>query len=724
MSQNAFDRYAHFIQEYIYRKNWVDLREVQIDACQAIMDTDHHLIVASGTSSGKTEAVFFPILSLLHGRPAQSINVLYIGPLKALINDQFQRLDELLEESGIPVWPWHGDIPQSVKRRALKSAEGILQITPESLESLLMWRPSDVARLFSDLQFVIIDEIHALMGTERGLQVMCQLSRLEKIAECTPRRIGLSATLKDYKPAIKLLSSGTHRETQAIGIKTLKRTVSLAVTSYDLPEEPEKVEKVMEDYNHFIYEHCYDSKCLIFANSRAKVEQTISDLKNLAERKGDPDVFYAHHGSISAPLRHEVERALREHDGPTVAAATLTLELGIDIGDLDLIIQLGAPFSCSSFVQRLGRSGRRTGKSRMLFVHLNELNDNDLFDSLPWELLRTIAIIQLYIEERWVEPFELKPKPFSLLAHQTLSTLVSFGELSPPELARRILLLPPFHNRVNQDEYQLLLRHMIVHDYLETMESGGLIVGLKGEALTNHYSFFAVFQDTRGYDVYSKQGKVGSLDRCPLEGEIFVLAGQSWKVDSIDEHTKAIYVSRAKTRRVVDWQGVGGHIHTKIIKKMRQVLEEELAYPYLGPDALKQLDHARQTVRDNNMLNGSVFSHQDGSFTLCPWVGTKDLFSIAALLRNGLRDELHIRDVGGGRHYLNIRTDLSCKEFLEKLKTINVDSQNPDFILPKERTPRIDKYDNLVPNDLLRIAYLENEMNVAGALEILQQLNG
>ena len=197
MSNSAFERYAPFIQEYIYRKRWTDLREVQVEACDAIMDTNKHVIVASGTASGKTEAAFFPILTILEKNPSTSVGAMYIGPLKALINDQFERLNELLDDREIPVWPWHGDISQSTKRKALQVAQGILQITPESLEALLMRHPGDACRLFSDLRFIVIDEIHALMGEDRGLQVLCLIARLEKLTGCRPRRIGLSATLND-----------------------------------------------------------------------------------------------------------------------------------------------------------------------------------------------------------------------------------------------------------------------------------------------------------------------------------------------------------------------------------------------------------------------------------------------------------------------------------------------------------------------------------------------
>ena len=222
-------------------------------------------------------------------------------------------------------------------------------------------------------------------------------------------------------------------------------------------------------------------------------------MKEIARKRQEKDVFFVHHGSVSAALRQEAEAALRDREGPTVAAATLTLELGIDIGDLDSTIQIGAPYSCTSFVQRLGRSGRRSGKSQMMFLELLGPSERNVFEQLPWTLLRAIAIIQLYLEESWVEPFTLKPKPFSLLAHQTLSTLMTYGELSPPELARSVLLLPAFRKTITQEEYRLILRYMIAEDYLQRVENGTIIVGIRGERITNHYSFYAVFQDEQAY---------------------------------------------------------------------------------------------------------------------------------------------------------------------------------------------------------------------------------
>lgn len=722
MSKSAFERYAPFIQEYIYRKKWTDLREVQVEACEAILDTNKHVIIASGTASGKTEAAFFPILTLLDQRPSDSIGIMYIGPLKALINDQFERLKDLLEDRDIPVWPWHGDVSQTTKKKALKTAQGVLQITPESLEALLMRHPGDARRLFSDLRFVVIDEIHALMGEDRGLQVLCLLSRLESLIGCKPRRIGLSATLNDYQPAMDFLSAGSSAGAIAVGIQSHKRTISLCAESFVVPEDEHKATEVIAKYNEFIYANCHTKKCLIFTNSRGNAEKTIADMKNIAKAKQERDVFYVHHGSVSASLRQETEHALRDNEGPTVAAATLTLELGIDIGDLDSTIQLGAPYTCSSFVQRLGRSGRRTGKSQMMFVNLHDEKHKNPFDELPWDLLRSIAIIQLYLEERWVEPFEQKKKPFSLLAHQTLSALMMYGELSPKELARNVLLLPPFKNTISADEYKELLRYMLQKDYIQRMDDGGLIVGLKGEKIANHFSFYAVFQDEEAYHVMAQDGEIGTLTNCPAVDEVFVLAGRSWRVISIDEERKNIYVSQTKSSKIPSWTGTGGDIHTKVVRRMKQVLQESVVYPHLQPNAANLLAQARMFAMETGLLESDILQCGEKSFFIAPWVGTKEIRTIAKLLSCGLKNQLDIYSVASSWYYLQITTGLSPEEFIEKFKELNVPLNDPDVILPKDQTPKVDKYDPMVPESLLRSAFLHNQMKLNDAIEIINNL--
>ena len=722
MSKTAFERYAPFIQQYIYRKRWTDLREVQVEACEAILDSNNHVIIASGTASGKTEAAFFPILTQLAEHPPQSISVMYIGPLKALINDQFNRLSELLSESDIPVWPWHGDVSQTIKMRALREARGILQITPESLEAMLMRHPGDAVRLFNDLRFVVIDEIHALMGTDRGLQVICLLTRLERLINRMPRRIGLSATLNDYAAAIEYLSSGTDRKAVAVGIRAHKRTIGLHVESYRLPENEEQAQSVTDQYNQRLYDVCHKQKCLIFTNSRSSAETAIADMKEIAHERGEPDVFHVHHGSISASMRHETESALKESEGPTVAAATLTLELGIDIGDLDSTIQLGAPHSCSSFVQRLGRSGRRTGKSQMMFLDLHAQTHGCVIEQLPWSLLQSIAIIQLYLEERWVEPFVMKKKPFSLLIHQTLSILMASGEMLPSDLARKVLTLPAFQDRILLEEYRLLLQYLIQEDILLRMDDGGVIVGNKGEKLTNHYSFYAVFQDENGWHVFYRDAEIGTLDNCPKQDEVFTLSGRCWKVADIDEERRNIFAVPAKTRRIISWHGSGGEIHSKVAQRIKKILHENAQYPYLGENAISYLAEARKLSQESGILERGY--HFEGkTVILMPWCGTKILHSIAILLKGLLQEKLQVNQVILGRYHLEIRSGLDGADFISELKKqVHNTSINTEGLLRTLTPAPIDKYDELLPEKLLKRSYVQNELDMEEAIHVLRTL--
>ena len=210
---SAFDRYAPFVQDYIYRNRWENLRAIQVAAADVLFNTDDNLLLTASTASGKTEAAFFPIITLFSEDPPASVGAIYIGPLKALINDQFSRLTDLCAEADIPVWHWHGDVAQSHKSKLLKKPSGILQITPESLEALLLHKHSAIPKLFGDLRFVVIDEVHSLLRGDRGGQTLCLIERLSRLAGVNPRRIGLSATIGDPEATGELLSMGTGRKT-------------------------------------------------------------------------------------------------------------------------------------------------------------------------------------------------------------------------------------------------------------------------------------------------------------------------------------------------------------------------------------------------------------------------------------------------------------------------------------------------------------------------------
>ncbi|MDR2663874.1 MAG: DEAD/DEAH box helicase, partial [Treponema sp.] len=520
---DPYSRLAPFIREYVYGERWSALRAIQEEAIREVFDRRGHLLIAAGTASGKTEAAFFPVLSALAAarRRGPGPLVLYISPLKALINDQARRLEKILapgkepgREADIAVWRWHGDIPGNHKSRFLADPSGVLLITPESLESLLLRHQRKLKTLFAGLRFTVIDEVHAFMGSDRGSQLLCQLARIEEAVRVaaaadaagpdtagTVRRIGLSATLGDYDGARRWLSRGTALSAALIRDETPGRKLSIAL---DCGKDGAELYRSL-------YDQCRNKRAVVFTNSRLEAEECAASLASLGRSLGEPGVFRVHHGSISAALRDEAEEELKSGEGPGVTCATATLELGIDIGGLDRIIQLGPPWSVSAFVQRLGRSGRRSGRAEIFFSLRDEIPQGP---GLPWDLLRTAAVIQLYLEEKWIEPPEEKPLPYSLLVHQILGILASMGEQGPEELARRVLALPPFE-QIGSGDFRLLAGWLRNCGMIQKTPEGRLILGLEGEGIVNRHSFYSVFPGEETFRVILEGREIGTVNFAP-----------------------------------------------------------------------------------------------------------------------------------------------------------------------------------------------------------------
>ncbi|MGB5970290.1 MAG: DEAD/DEAH box helicase [Spirulinaceae cyanobacterium] len=717
----SYHRLAPFIQEYIYNNGWQELRQVQIEACEVIFDSNAHLLLATGTASGKTEAAFLPILTVLHHNPAKTIGVLYISPIKALIDDQFERLNDLLKQTHTSVCAWHGDIAQSKKKRLLKEPQGILQITPESLESLLINHHGELKRLFGDLRFIVIDEIHAFMGSQRGSQILCQLTRLSRQINQPPRRIGLSATLGDYSLAKQWLQSGTDTPVIAPEVESSKRQVRLALEHFFLAEAEED-----SPYYQYIYQHSLGSKALIFTNNRTETETVIAKLRSIAQTKTTPDIYHVHHGSISAFLRERAERAMRTSQ-PAVTAATVTLEMGIDIGQLERVIQVNAPFSVSSFLQRLGRTGRRGNPADMRFVCTEDelLGEEALPKQIPWQLLQSIAIIQLYLEERWIEPIPPASYPFSLLYHQTLSTLTATGELSPATLAQEVLSLPIFQT-ISPEDFRQLLHYLISIEHLQTTETGGLIIGLKGEKIVGNFHFYAIFDSKVEYVVKGEAGEIGSIPLPLPQGDRFTLAGKTWQIKEIDQQRKTVFVQETEGFASTSWRGGKGTIHNKVLQKMRQVLGEDVQYAYLQPGAQERLNQARQLAKVYGLATGNLITLEDDSCCLLPWMGTMAYGTLERYINLFIREKIDIRKVKSySPYYLIIH--LAKGKFNDLWQELIAASQlslsNEDLIAPAE-APRLHKYDAFIPNNLLRKAYAKDCLDVKQMQAIISKLSG
>jgi len=719
MSQHIFDRFAPFIQEYIYTHDWTELRQIQIETSQVIFDTDAHLLVAAGTASGKTEAAFLPVLTLLHHNPATTIGVLYISPIKALINDQFERLNDLLKEADTPVWAWHGDVSQSRKKQLLKHPQGVLQITPESLESLLINKPNELTRLFGDLRFVIIDEIHAFMGSERGSQILCQLTRLSRYIENPPRRIGLSATLGDYSLAEKWLQSGTKRQVITPQVQGGQRKVQLAVEHFYLTEEDTSA---INPYYQYIFNYSKSRKCLIFANNRTEAELVVANLRQIAEANKLPDIYHVHHGSISTPLRQAAEEAMRE-TAPAVTAATVTLELGIDIGQLERVIQLNAPLSISSFLQRLGRTGRRGSPADMRFVctEAEPSGEELLPEQIPWQLLQCIAIIQLYLEERWIEPIEPAKYPLSLLYHQTMSILGSLGELSPVALAQQVLTLPSFA-AISQEDFRQLLRYWIDIDHLQLTENGGLIIGLTGEKVVRNFRFYAVFADNVEYIVRDEFQEIGSIVMPLPAGNRFALAGRTWEAIDIDRQSKTIFVQEVAGFASTSWRSGSGSIHTKILSRMRKVLLEDTQYPYLQNQAKERLKAARQLAHTTGLTEAYLLPIADDLCCIFPWMGTVVYNTLERYLNSFVRQSLDIKSIKGKSPYfliIKLGHD-QCQKLYTEIISFGEKTLTADDLLASVEAPKLQKYDDFIPHNLLRKAFALDCLDVE---ELKHKLN-
>lgn len=718
----VFERFPDFIREYIYRHNWDTMRAVQIAAAETLFDTDHHLLLTSSTASGKTEAAFFPILADLWFQEAHSVGALYIAPLKSLINDQFERMQELLDESGIPVTHWHGDVAQSHKKKLLQTPRGILQITPESLESMLINRSNDLVRLFSDLRYVVVDEIHTLTGTDRGNQIICQLERLTRLIGHEPRRVGLSATVGDPVLAANWLRGNSPRpvdvptfaETSIRWRLGMEHFYIQNLSETQLPADrkksdgkPENVAMLDAGYE-FMYDCVKDRKALVFSNSREETEYLTATFRQIAAKRGEPDVFLIHHGNLSASIREEAEMRMKSQENALVTCATVTMELGIDIGRLERVLQSESPHSVSSFLQRLGRSGRRGLPPEMMMVFREEdpLPNTPLPQLIPWELIRAIAIVQLYIEERFIEPPNLRHMPLSLLFHQTLSTLAADGELSPRALAERMLSLPPFAE-VNKEDYRSLLLSMLEQDYLEMTEEKGLIVGLRGEQMIKSFKFYAVFKDSEDYTVRCGSDEIGTITTPPPVGDRFALAGRVWEVEELDISHHLIYVKGVEGKMEVSWPGDYGEIHTKIQERMRRVLLEDTVYPYLKPNARERLATARHLVRNTGMREHSLIHMGGKSWCLFPWLGTRSFRTCRRYLKkhaarlglSGLEYE--------GCNYMTFRLEQGTAEDLVEAIAEDVMAHGVDCLSLVEsgEIPLFEKYDECIPQDLLRRAF-------------------
>lgn len=782
---SAFDRYAPFVQDFIYNHNWENLRSIQVAAADAIFNTDENVLLTASTASGKTEAAFFPILTELWENPPASVGAIYIGPLKALINDQFYRLGDLCEEADIPVWHWHGDVSASHKAKMLKHPSGILQITPESLEALLMHKHAAVPRLFCDLRYVVIDEVHSLLRGDRGGQTLCLIERLGRMAGVNPRRIGLSATIGDPERTGAFLASGTGRGCIIPRFEEPRRVWRLSMEHFYITG-PQATERALQDHGPqqadvlkvervasgedrgdadddsprmapralpdpdgvtvldaddnallaptdtapdnadpgigYIFERTRGRKCLVFVNSREEAEAVCSMLRSYCEARHEPDRFLIHHGNLSASYRETAEDIMRDEEQLQTTVTTATLELGIDIGRLERAFQIDAPFTVSSFLQRMGRTGRRDDPPEMHFVMREEQPEprSMMPETVPWKLIQGIALVQLYREEKWVEPPALDRLPYSLLYHQVMATLASCGELSPAELAQRVLTLSYFH-RVSADDLRVLLHHLIDTDQVEVTEGGGLIVGISGERITNSFKFYAVFQENEEFTVRCESSELGTIVNPPPAGERIAIAGHCWLVEEVDWKRHLVFCTQVKGRVPAYFGDCAGDINTHVLERMKRALEEHDVYPYLLGNARARLAQARHVAANAGVAGRDsrpLINLGGDTWALFPWLGSYAFLALERLLKIKCADELGLKGLDPSRPYfMQFRMKADEETFYQVVAAeAEADFAPIDLVYPGE-VPYFDKYDEMLPAELVRKGFAEGVLDIEGMRE-------
>ncbi len=741
---NIFDRYAPFVQDFIYRNSWESLRAIQVAAGDAIFNTDENVLLSASTASGKTEAAFFPILTLFSEDMPKSVGAIYIGPLKALINDQFMRLNDLCEEAEIPVWHWHGDVSASHKAKMLKNPSGILQITPESLEALLLHKHAAIAKLFGDLRFIVIDEVHSLMRGDRGGQTLCLIERLSKAAGVNPRRIGLSATIGDLEETGKFLASGTGRGTvipriEAKGVKWRLSMEHFYISGKQSADgkEPKEALPVLENATDtapenadpglgYVFEHTRGKKCLVFVNSREECEAVTTTLRSYCEAKHEPNRFLIHHGNLSQSFRETAEAAMKDDDFSMTTVTTATLELGIDIGRLERAFQIDAPFTVSSFLQRMGRTGRRDLPPEMWFVMREEQPEPRamLPETIPWTLIQGISLVQLYLEERWVEPPKLDRLPYSLLYHQTMCTLASCGEMTPAALASRVLTLSYFH-RITKDDFRIMLRHLLETDHIQRTENGGLILGLAGEREVNSFKFYAVFKENEEYTVRSDSQELGTIVKPPPPGEKIAIAGQVWVVTEVDHKHHLVYCEEVKGKVPAYFGECPGDINTKVLERMRESLRENKTYPYVMANAAARLEQARHTAVNSHMTEEPLINLGGDMWCLFPWLGSYAFLAMERFIKIKCAAKLGIKGVDSSRPYFIRFTMKASRE--DFFRTLAEEAEKPfdpmELVYPKE-IPLFEKYDDFLPAELVKKGFAYGILSMTEMKERIKDWNG
>ena len=732
---DVFQRLDPGVQRWVYRQGWTELRDIQKKAIKPVLSGESDIVISASTAAGKTEAAFLPACSAVAGE-TDGFGILYLSPLKALINDQYRRLESLCGVLDMKVTPWHGDSSQSKKKDARRYPEGILLITPESLESRMVLDPGWVRASFKSLKYVIIDEYHCFVGSERGTHLQSLMHRLEHLLgrQRPPiPRVALSATLGDMDGVMGFLRPNSDFPRLLIkggGGMDLRLQVRGYVNRiYDEPEDEDPEEpsemslsadvQVARD----LYKVLRGDSHLVFANTRRDTEKFAALLSDLCRESSVPNEFFPHHGSLSKELREELELRLQKGRLPTTAVCTMTLELGIDIGKIKSVAQVTAPNSVSSLRQRLGRSGRR-GEPAMLSVFITErelTGTSGVVDKLRLELLQSIAIIRLLLKEKWYEPPDPGLFHFSTLLHQILAVTAQWGGVRADQLWSVLCESGTFSN-VTAEQFKALLRHMGEKNLIKQISGGELVLGEEGEKIVDHYGFYAVFKTPQEYRIVIEEGgkTLGTIpiDSFVLPEQHIIFAGRRWEVKDVDAGKRVVYVAPTKGGNPPKFGGDGMSVHDRVRQEMLRIyLEGDCRIEsggerreFMDRTARKLFSEGLRFFRDMGLENKHLIGSGKDIY-LIPWMGDKIVNTLSILLVMGGYNAdkfAGVIEIGGA----------GSSDVSGHLKSFSKDNKPTNAELAKlVKNKQTEKYDHLLPEELLNEDYGVRAFDIDGTTD-------
>jgi ATP-dependent helicase Lhr and Lhr-like helicase len=594
----------------ISRLGWRSLTPVQEMTIPEVI-AGKNLILLAPTAGGKTEAAFFPVLHSVHTEGLEGLSVLYISPIKALLNNQEERLSTLSSFVFRSTFKWHGDVTRGEKLKYLKNPANILMITPESLEVILMNKQLNKRELFKNIRFVVIDEIHSFAEGERGIHLMAVLERIQEYSKHDIQRIGLSATIGNPEKISEWLQGSSKR--------------NRAVINPPKENKPKKIEikyvADTEQLSNEVYKRVFGKKALLFTNSRTGVES----VKNVLEEKGIKS--YVHHSSINRYFREVAEEKFRIEKNSTIIA-TSTLELGIDIGDLDIVLQLDSPHSVSSFLQRMGRTGRRKG-SIGYFV---------FFPTDEEKLVISIAILNLAMRS-WVESVQVSKKCFDLMFHQIIMLSLENMGINKDRVFNILKGAYPFSD-ISYEEFNKLLSWMLEKGYIQ-IDRNQIFIGSETEkkfGRSNFMELYTSFETNKEFTVRFKNRTIGTLERWYVNalGEEFqfTLAGKHWRTINIDYDRYIVYVEEAKNSLPPKWMSDSRFFSYELSQEILKILTSNETYSFLNLNEKHILSMYQDEMRMTGLRpDALIIEERKDGFIFTTYAGNRVNYTIANLIR-------------------------------------------------------------------------------------------